>query len=200
MFTPFYVKNDNSYIIMVWMFMKGIFLRNGLQKILIKNKWTINNFYLFIWTHPFDTFVPVVSFVNFSSTKTHKLCKELSSKHLFQVWFQLVLRRRLKCKSLRMTTPTSTDVQGWQYFIWAFRSGKLINTLFYETTNIIKLKPCMNNHLMVSCKVPDVGLNSKIFLITRITRRVPLVEQELLTIPKHASSSRLLVGFVLLDL
>jgi hypothetical protein len=32
--------------------------------------------------------------------------------------------------------------------------------------------------------------------VTRLTRRVPLVEQKLLTLPEHLSSSRFLVGFV----
>jgi hypothetical protein len=36
--------------------------------------------------------------------------------------------------------------------------------------------------------------------VTRLTRRVPLVEQELLTLPEHLSSPRFLVGFVVLDL
>jgi hypothetical protein len=36
--------------------------------------------------------------------------------------------------------------------------------------------------------------------VTRLTRRVPLVEQKLLTLPEHLSPPRLLVGFVLLDL
>jgi len=36
--------------------------------------------------------------------------------------------------------------------------------------------------------------------VTRLTRRVSLVEQELPTLPEHLSSPRLLVGFVLLDL
>jgi hypothetical protein len=36
--------------------------------------------------------------------------------------------------------------------------------------------------------------------VTRLTRRVPLVEQKLLTLPEHLSSPRFLVGFVLLDL
>jgi hypothetical protein len=35
--------------------------------------------------------------------------------------------------------------------------------------------------------------------VTRLTRRVPLVEQELLHLPEHLSSPRVLVGFVLLD-
>jgi hypothetical protein len=36
--------------------------------------------------------------------------------------------------------------------------------------------------------------------VTRLTRQVPLVEQELPTLPEHMSSPRKLVGFVLLDL
>jgi hypothetical protein len=36
--------------------------------------------------------------------------------------------------------------------------------------------------------------------VTRLTRRVSLAEQELLTFPEHLSSPRFLVGFVLLDL
>jgi hypothetical protein len=36
--------------------------------------------------------------------------------------------------------------------------------------------------------------------VTRLTRRVPLVEQELHTLPEHMSSPLVLVGFVLLDL
>ena len=37
-------------------------------------------------------------------------------------------------------------------------------------------------------------------LVTRLTRRMLLVEQELLTFPEHGVHPRLLVGFVLLDL
>jgi hypothetical protein len=36
--------------------------------------------------------------------------------------------------------------------------------------------------------------------LLNITRRVPLVEQELITLPEHLSSLPILVGFVLLDL
>jgi hypothetical protein len=35
-FDPFYVKNGNSYIMTLCTFLKGIFLRNALKKILIK--------------------------------------------------------------------------------------------------------------------------------------------------------------------
>jgi hypothetical protein len=36
--------------------------------------------------------------------------------------------------------------------------------------------------------------------VTRLTRRVPLVEQELLTLPEHQIPPQLSLGFVLLDL
>ena len=36
--------------------------------------------------------------------------------------------------------------------------------------------------------------------VTGATRRVPLMKQELIILPKHASSPRIVVGFVLLDL
>jgi hypothetical protein len=36
--------------------------------------------------------------------------------------------------------------------------------------------------------------------VTRVTQRVPLVEEELLTIPQHMSPVRVLEEFVLLDL
>jgi len=35
---------------------------------------------------------------------------------------------------------------------------------------------------------------------TRIIRRVPIMDEELLTLPEHMSSSLVLVGFVLIDL
>ena len=37
-------------------------------------------------------------------------------------------------------------------------------------------------------------------VVARLTRRVPLVEQELFTLPGHMNSTMVLVGFVLLDL
>jgi len=36
--------------------------------------------------------------------------------------------------------------------------------------------------------------------VTRLTRRTPLVEQELPTLPEHLDSPRFLVAFVILDL
>jgi hypothetical protein len=52
-----------------------------------------------------------------------------SYEHSYQVWFQ---KRRLKCKSLWMTTSTmtvpmpTTDAKWWQYPTWPFRSVELI--------------------------------------------------------------------------
>jgi len=37
-------------------------------------------------------------------------------------------------------------------------------------------------------------------VVVRLTRRVPLVEQELFTLPEHMSSRPVLVRFVLLEL
>ena len=37
-------------------------------------------------------------------------------------------------------------------------------------------------------------------VVARLTRRVPLVEQELFTLPGNMNSTMVLVGFVLLDL
>jgi hypothetical protein len=36
--------------------------------------------------------------------------------------------------------------------------------------------------------------------VTRVTRQVPLEEQELLTLPEHLGSPQFLVGFALLDI
>jgi hypothetical protein len=36
--------------------------------------------------------------------------------------------------------------------------------------------------------------------VTRLTRRVPLVKQEQLTLPEHMSSSQVLMGLVLFDI
>ena len=51
----------------------------------------------------FDIFGPLVSFVQFWSTKESKLFRELSNEHAYQVWFKLswLFRRRiLTCKNL----------------------------------------------------------------------------------------------------
>ena len=39
-----------------------------------------------------------------------------------------------------------------------------------------------------------------IVIVTRLTRQMPLVEQELLTLPEHLSSPPVFSGFMLLDL
>ena len=54
-FFPWKVTQDRfdcSYIITLYMFLKG-FSSWMHQNIIIKNKWTINNVYLYIGTHPF---------------------------------------------------------------------------------------------------------------------------------------------------
>ena len=47
---------------------------------------------------------------------------------------------------------------------------------------------------------PVVAVLESFRFVTRLKRRVPLVEQELPTLPEHMSSPRLLAGIVLLDL
>jgi hypothetical protein len=47
---------------------------------------------------------------------------------------------------------------------------------------------------------PVVAVLESFRFVTRLKRRVPLVEQELPTLPEHMSSPRLLAGNVLLDL
>ena len=51
----------------------------------------------------------------------------------------------------------------------------------------------------MSARYLAVDLDGQLF-VTRVTRRVPLVEQELLSHPKNLMSLPFLVGFVLLDL
>ena len=46
--------------------------------------------------------------------------------------------------------------------------------------------------------IPKLHLKLIIYQLY-FTRRMPLVEQKLLSLPKHLSSPRFLVGFVLLD-
>ena len=77
----------------------------GELKILIKNKWTINNWYPNIWTHPFWHIWASCFFC--VQQKTHKICRGLSNEHSYYVWFKLsqwFQRRRLKCKCLRMSS------------------------------------------------------------------------------------------------
>ena len=44
------------------------------------------------------------------------------------------------------------------------------------------------------------NLSVHVYLVTRLIRRMPLVEQELLSLPEHLNSPPVLMGFVLLDL
>ena len=82
------------------------------------------------------------------------------------------------------------------------------------TSKVLRSPPCLGWLLWNICVtndhryVPLVVSTSRSFphlwlitgFVTRVTRRVPLVEQELLTLPEHLSSPLFLVGFVLLDL
>jgi len=59
---------------------------------------------------PFLTPLGLLSLLcTFDQQQKHKLCREPSNEHHYQVWFQLALsfqRKRLKCKSLRTKTTT----------------------------------------------------------------------------------------------
>ena len=99
----------------------------------------------------------------------------------------------------------------------------LTRKLLSQEFLLVKLKSSLRkfygrHHDLVDCYgiyvtndygyVPLVANTSRSFphlwfitgFITRLTRRVPLVEQELLTLPEHLRSPQFLVGFVLLDL
>ena len=69
----------------------------------------------------------------------------------------------------------------------------------------------LNRNTIVTCLSQLMGFQSSIWyalyyfgsiglLLTRLTGRVSLVEQELLTLPEYLSSTSVLLGFVLLDL
>jgi len=76
--------------------------------------------------------------------------------------------------------------------------------LFYDLQLLITsfdfacIFPYLHYNIITSQSFPHSWL--VIRYVTRLTRRVPLVEQELLTLPEHLSSHPVLVGFVLLDL
>ena len=54
--------------------------------------------------------------------------------------------------------------------------------------------------MKVDVRVWAVIMELVTWFVSRLTRQVPLVEQELLTLSEHLVSPRFLVGFVLLDL
>ena len=90
-------------------------LKEWIKQILIKNNWTP---FWHLWASCF-------LLCNSTQQKNHKLCRDPSNEHSYQVWFQLAKwfqRRRLKCKSLRKTT---IDTKWWQYLTWPFGSGEL---------------------------------------------------------------------------
>jgi len=75
-----------------------------------------------------------------------------------------------------------------------------LTDLFYELflqTNIIAIR-----HNQYNCKnnTSNYRKGGTTGLITRVPRRLPHVEQELLTLQEHLSSRLALVVFVLLDL
>ena len=97
------------------------------------------------------------------------------------------------------------------YLIFVIRySDILICCVVFMSSAIWRLNAIGVSLLMKSVHgyVPLVVSTSRFFphswlitgFVTRITRRVPLVEQELLTLPEHLSSLPVLVGFVLLVL
>jgi hypothetical protein len=76
----------------------------------------MNNLYPYIYMDkPFyDTFWPLVICVcTFDQQQKIYTLYGLSNEHSYQVSFQWFLKRRLKCKSLRMMMP-STDDNGHQ--------------------------------------------------------------------------------------
>ena len=100
-------------------------------------------------------------------------------------WFK---RRRLKCKRLKMRTPTTTGVQWWQNLSWHLGSGKLIKKHFFQ-----ELQTLLNS----CCSWIIIWWS----LITRITWQVPPVERELPPFRSTLVHLRcFLEGIVLLDL
>jgi hypothetical protein len=72
--------------------------------------------------------------------------------------------------------------------------GCICYSRMYLNYCIFFMKRPLVTSFPLSLLITDTGF------VTRLTRRVPLVEQELLTLPEHLSSPLFLVGFVLLDL
>ena len=65
----------------------------------------------------------------------------------------------------------------------------------YNQANSVIVKNALNVNIMHNIfRLRDTEV------VTRLTQRVPLVEQELLTLPQHPSSPPVFSGFVLLDI
>ena len=56
------------------------------------------------------------------------------------------------------------------------------------------LSPCKQN-ILNSLNIIETFIHD--WFVTRLTRRVPLVKQELISLPEHLSSPLVLVGFML---
>lgn len=106
-----------------------------------KNKWTRNNLYPYIWTHPFWHLWAFCFFCVLLSTKKPINFVLESNENSYQDWFQLAMwsQRRLKCESLWMTMVTMTDTKWWQYIAWPIESGELKRCWTWNKDKTMKL-------------------------------------------------------------
>ena len=85
---PFYVKNSNSNIITLCIFLKGICLRSELNK--NPHQKQMNN-KLFISIYMYSTFLtplgPLFLLCNSDQQQKHRLCRGLSHEHSYQVYY-----------------------------------------------------------------------------------------------------------------
>jgi hypothetical protein len=136
------------------MYLKGIFLRN-----VLKNNPTYGPMFLLC-----------TSF--WSMKKNHKLCSGPSNKHSYQDWFQLAQwfqRRKLKCKSLWMTTNDDNggEVKAIAHLTlwvrWALKGKKPIDRdLFLELkpkTHILFWPNISGSNLKNMCVQNHVPIN-----------------------------------------
>ena len=75
------------------------------------------------------------------------------------------------------------------------------NTENYKLSNMNPLLVL----IVITCTVKSSDMDTAVYRYVNmayvtLTRRVPIVEEELITLPEHMSSSPVLVGFVLFDL
>ena len=135
LFGPFYVKNSNSYILMLSHFSERYLQKEFIKKNFIKKRWTINNFYSIIL---FDTFFVT----DYQWKKKYQLCRGPSNEHSYPVYFQLAKWfqiRRLTCKSLRTMT---TDYESQ----WQTQSDEILSYILslsnYAPLNKARLIDC----------------------------------------------------------
>jgi len=138
------------------------FPKECMKQILIKNKWTINNLYPYIWTHPFWHLC--VSCSDITLAGDHPM--NIPTKFLLVCnWFQLAWyfqRRRLKCKSLCTTSPM--DAKWWQYLTWPFGSGELT---FRRTTRATFMEGLETSHAVVLDKKSKMSLSIRSWISNR---------------------------------